>query len=166
MIVTEETTLTDVSEWTVRALQVFDVEGIVTFGDLIRKSEQELLRTPNFGRKTLNDVKAALARYGMHIGGYMSGPANADVARLDSQYAEIQKHIGQLREQIILLEKFLRDNVGLVDAHYQREIQRKVITDRVRGLDISAIASKHDLTSDQVKRICIIGADFIEQAVP
>ena len=37
-------------------------------GDLILKSESEMLRTPNFGRKSLNEIKEVLAQMGLHLG--------------------------------------------------------------------------------------------------
>ena len=35
---------------------------------LIQKSEGEMLRTPNFGRKSLNEIKEVLAEMGLHLG--------------------------------------------------------------------------------------------------
>jgi hypothetical protein len=43
-------------------------DNIIYVGDLLQKSETELLRTPNFGRKSLNEVKEALAPMGLHLG--------------------------------------------------------------------------------------------------
>ena len=37
-------------------------------GDLIQKTETEMLRTPNFGRKSLNEIKEVLAQMGLHLG--------------------------------------------------------------------------------------------------
>ena len=37
-------------------------------GDLIQKTEAEMLRTPNFGRKSLNEIKEVLASMGLHLG--------------------------------------------------------------------------------------------------
>ena len=39
-------------------------DNIVYIGDLIQKSEAEMLRTPNFGRKSLNEIKEVLAGNG------------------------------------------------------------------------------------------------------
>jgi DNA-directed RNA polymerase subunit alpha len=35
---------------------------------LVQKSEAEMLRTPNFGRKSLNEIKEILAQSGLHLG--------------------------------------------------------------------------------------------------
>lgn len=41
---------------------------IVYIGDLIQKTEREMLRMPNFGRKSLNEIKKVLAEVGLHFG--------------------------------------------------------------------------------------------------
>ena len=43
-------------------------ENIIYIGDLVQKSEQEMLRTPNFGRKSLNEIKEVLSTMGLHLG--------------------------------------------------------------------------------------------------
>ena len=37
-------------------------------GDLVQKTEPEMLRTPNFGRKSLNEIKEVLASMGLSLG--------------------------------------------------------------------------------------------------
>ena len=37
-------------------------------GDLVRKSENEMLRTPNFGRKSLNEIKEVLTQMDLRLG--------------------------------------------------------------------------------------------------
>jgi DNA-directed RNA polymerase subunit alpha len=44
------------------------LKNIVYIGDLIQKTEAEMLRTPNFGRKSLNEIKEVLASMGLHLG--------------------------------------------------------------------------------------------------
>lgn len=51
----------------VRCLNVFRSEGIKTVGDLVKKTKGELLRTPNFGRKSLNEVKKVLDKFGLRL---------------------------------------------------------------------------------------------------
>jgi DNA-directed RNA polymerase subunit alpha len=43
-------------------------DGIVYVSDLVRKTEAELLRMPNFGRNQLNEIKDALAQVGLRLG--------------------------------------------------------------------------------------------------
>jgi DNA-directed RNA polymerase subunit alpha len=43
-------------------------DNIVYLGDLVQKSESEMLKTPNFGRKSLNEIKELLAQMGLYLG--------------------------------------------------------------------------------------------------
>jgi DNA-directed RNA polymerase subunit alpha len=47
--------------------------NIVYIGDLVQKSESEMLRTPNFGRKSLNEIKEVLTVMGLHLGMQIEG---------------------------------------------------------------------------------------------
>ena len=42
-------------------------DEIITIGDLVKQTERELLRTPNFGRRGINEIKKALASVGRHL---------------------------------------------------------------------------------------------------
>ena len=58
----------DELELSVRSANCLKNDNIVYIGDLILKSESEMLRTPNFGRKSLNEIKEVLAQMGLHLG--------------------------------------------------------------------------------------------------
>ncbi len=58
----------DELELSVRSANCLKNDNIVYIGDLIQKSEAEMLRTPNFGRKSLNEIKEVLASMGLHLG--------------------------------------------------------------------------------------------------
>jgi DNA-directed RNA polymerase subunit alpha len=58
----------DELELSVRSANCLKNDNIVYIGDLIQKSEAEMLRTPNFGRKSLNEIKEVLAQMGLHLG--------------------------------------------------------------------------------------------------
>jgi len=58
----------DELELSVRSANCLKNDNIVYIGDLIQKSEAEMLRTPNFGRKSLNEIKEVLAGMGLHLG--------------------------------------------------------------------------------------------------
>ncbi len=58
----------DELELSVRSANCLKNDNIVYIGDLIQKSEGEMLRTPNFGRKSLNEIKEVLATMGLHLG--------------------------------------------------------------------------------------------------
>ncbi|MFL5029075.1 MAG: DNA-directed RNA polymerase subunit alpha C-terminal domain-containing protein, partial [Xanthobacteraceae bacterium] len=74
----------DELELSVRSANCLKNDNIVYIGDLIQKSEAEMLRTPNFGRKSLNEIKEVLASMGLHLGMEVPGwpPENIeDLAR-------------------------------------------------------------------------------------
>ncbi len=58
----------DELELSVRSANCLKNDNIVYIGDLIQKTEAEMLRTPNFGRKSLNEIKEVLANMGLHLG--------------------------------------------------------------------------------------------------
>lgn len=55
-------------ELTVRSANCLKAENIFYIGDLIQRSENELLKTPNLGRKSLNEIKDVLASKGLSLG--------------------------------------------------------------------------------------------------
>jgi DNA-directed RNA polymerase subunit alpha len=63
----------DELELSVRSANCLKNDNIVYIGDLVQKSEQEMLRTPNFGRKSLNEIKEVLASMGLSLGMAVSG---------------------------------------------------------------------------------------------
>ena len=58
----------DELELSVRSANCLKNDNIVYIGDLVQKSEAEMLRTPNFGRKSLNEIKEVLSTMGLHLG--------------------------------------------------------------------------------------------------
>ena len=58
----------DELELSVRSANCLKNDNIVYIGDLIQKTEAEMLRTPNFGRKSLNEIKEVLVQMGLHLG--------------------------------------------------------------------------------------------------
>ncbi len=58
----------DELELSVRSANCLKNDNIVYIGDLIQKTEGEMLRTPNFGRKSLNEIKEVLTGMGLHLG--------------------------------------------------------------------------------------------------
>ena len=80
----------DELELSVRSANCLKNDNIVYIGDLIQKSEGEMLRTPNFGRKSLNEIKEVLASMGLHLGMEVPDwpPENIDdlAKRYEDQY--------------------------------------------------------------------------------
>ena len=71
-------------ELSVRSANCLKNDNIVYIGDLVQKSESDMLRTPNFGRKSLNEIKEVLTAMGLHLGMQVEGwpPENIeDLAR-------------------------------------------------------------------------------------
>jgi DNA-directed RNA polymerase subunit alpha len=58
----------DELELSVRSANCLKNDNIIYIGDLVQKSEPEMLRTPNFGRKSLNEIKEVLATMGLRLG--------------------------------------------------------------------------------------------------
>jgi DNA-directed RNA polymerase subunit alpha len=80
----------DELELSVRSANCLKNDNIVYIGDLVQKSEAEMLRTPNFGRKSLNEIKEVLAHMGLHLGMEVPNwpPENIEelAKRLDEPY--------------------------------------------------------------------------------
>jgi DNA-directed RNA polymerase subunit alpha len=68
-------------ELTVRSANCLKAENIYFIGDLIQRSETELLRTPNLGRKSLNEIKDVLASRSLSLGMKLENWPPADLER-------------------------------------------------------------------------------------
>jgi len=58
----------DELELSVRSANCLKNDNIIYIGDLVQKSETDMLRTPNFGRKSLNEIKEVLGQMSLHLG--------------------------------------------------------------------------------------------------
>ncbi|HIF61370.1 MAG TPA: DNA-directed RNA polymerase subunit alpha [Candidatus Pelagibacter sp.] len=58
----------DELELSVRSMNCLKNDNIVYIGDLVQKTEPEMLRTPNFGRKSLNEIKEILSGMSLYLG--------------------------------------------------------------------------------------------------
>jgi len=76
-------------ELSVRSANCLKNDNIVYIGDLVQKSESDMLRTPNFGRKSLNEIKEVLQVMGLYLGMQVEGwpPENIEelAKKLDDQ---------------------------------------------------------------------------------
>ncbi|WP_310498151.1 DNA-directed RNA polymerase subunit alpha [Sandarakinorhabdus sp.] len=63
----------DELELSVRSANCLKNDNIIYIGDLVQKTESEMLRTPNFGRKSLNEIKEVLSHMGLRLGMEISG---------------------------------------------------------------------------------------------
>jgi DNA-directed RNA polymerase subunit alpha len=78
----------DELELSVRSANCLKNDNIVYIGDLIQKTEGEMLRTPNFGRKSLNEIKAVLAEMGLHLGMEVQGWPPENIEELAKRYED------------------------------------------------------------------------------
>ena len=74
----------DELELTVRSATCLKAENIFYIGDLIQRTENELLKTPNLGRKSLNEIKEVLASRGLTLGMKLEGwpPSGLEAKRI------------------------------------------------------------------------------------
>jgi DNA-directed RNA polymerase subunit alpha len=75
----------DELELSVRSANCLKNDNIIYIGDLVQKTEAEMLRTPNFGRKSLNEIKEVLSSMGLRLG--MDIPAGRREYRGNGQEA-------------------------------------------------------------------------------
>jgi DNA-directed RNA polymerase subunit alpha len=78
----------DELELSVRSANCLKNDNIVYIGDLVQKSEAEMLRTPNFGRKSLNEIKEVLAQMGLHLGMEVPGWPPENIEELAKRFEE------------------------------------------------------------------------------
>ncbi len=80
----------DELELSVRSANCLKNDNIIYIGDLVQKTEAEMLRTPNFGRKSLNEIKEVLTQMGLGLGMDISGwpPENIEelIKKLDEPF--------------------------------------------------------------------------------
>jgi hypothetical protein len=81
-------TMVDALELSIRSLNCLKNDNIIYVGDLIQKTEAEMLRTPNFGRKSLNEIKEMLAQMGLHLGMEVAGWPPEHIEELAHAYAQ------------------------------------------------------------------------------
>ena len=78
----------DELELSVRSANCLKNDNITYIGDLIQKTEGEMLRTPNFGRKSLNEIKEVLAQMGLHLGMEVTGWPPENIEDLAKRFEE------------------------------------------------------------------------------
>lgn len=78
----------DLDELSVRATNCLKNDNIVYVGDLVQKSEGEMLKTPNFGRKSLNEIKEKLSKIGLRFGMEVAGWPPENIEELARKYED------------------------------------------------------------------------------
>jgi DNA-directed RNA polymerase subunit alpha len=75
-------------ELSVRSQNCLQNDNIVYIGDLVIKTEAEMLRTANFGRKSLNEIKDILSKFGLKFGMEIAGWPPENVEELAKKYED------------------------------------------------------------------------------
>ncbi|MBP6819891.1 DNA-directed RNA polymerase subunit alpha [Ferrovibrio sp. MS7] len=78
----------DELELSVRSANCLKNDNIVYIGDLIQKTEAEMLRTPNFGRKSLNEIKEVLSQMGLHLGMHVPNWPPENIEEMAKKYQD------------------------------------------------------------------------------
>ena len=78
----------DELELSVRSANCLKNDNIVYIGDLVRKTEAEMLKTPNFGRKSLNEIKEVLTNMGLRFGMEIDGWPPENIEELAKKFED------------------------------------------------------------------------------
>ena len=79
----------DELELSVRSMNCLKNDNIIYIGDLVQKSEGEMLRTPNFGRKSLNEIKEVLTGMSLYLGMEIPNWPPDNIAEMSKKLEEI-----------------------------------------------------------------------------
>jgi DNA-directed RNA polymerase subunit alpha len=75
-------------ELSVRSMNCLKNDNIIYIGDLVQKTESEMLRTPNFGRKSLNEIKEVLSSMSLYLGMEIPNWPPDNISELSKQLEE------------------------------------------------------------------------------
>ena len=78
----------DELELSVRSMNCLKNDNIIYIGDLVQKTEPEMLRTPNFGRKSLNEIKEVLNSMSLYLGMEIPNWPPDDIVELSKRLEE------------------------------------------------------------------------------
>jgi len=78
----------DELELSVRSMNCLKNDNIIYIGDLVQKTESEMLRTPNFGRKSLNEIKEVLGVMSLYLGMEIPNWPPENIAELSQKLEE------------------------------------------------------------------------------
>ena len=78
----------DELELSVRSANCLKNDSLKYIGDLVKKTEAQMLRTPNFGRKSLNEIREVLATMGLSLGMDVPGFPPENITELAKKYSD------------------------------------------------------------------------------
>jgi Bacterial RNA polymerase, alpha chain C terminal domain len=76
-------------ELSVRSTNCLKNDGIIYVGDLVQQKEHEMLRRPNFGRKSMSEIKQMLAQMGLRLGMEVLGWRPENIEALAKHYKDL-----------------------------------------------------------------------------
>ena len=79
-------------ELSVRSMNCLKNDNIIYIGDLVQKTESEMLRTPNFGRKSLNEIKEVLSSMSLYLGMEIPNWPPDNIAELSKKLEENNRY--------------------------------------------------------------------------
>jgi hypothetical protein len=110
-------------ELSVRSSLCLKNDGIVYLGDLVQKTEAEMLRTPNFGRRSLNEIKEVLYQMGLHLGMEVPGwSASSEFLANKRRFDFLTSQVGEIcaklddpwNSRVVALEKASGGEHGII----------------------------------------------------
>ena len=81
----------DELEISVRSANCLKNDNIVYVGDLVQKTKFELLRTPNFGRKSVSEIEGVLAQMDLHLGMQLPGWPPENIEELAQRFEDLKQ---------------------------------------------------------------------------
>lgn len=81
-------------------------EPFIYIGDLVQKTEREMMNIPNFGRKSLNEIKEALTQMGLHLGMEIPGWPNIKDIR---KFERIKERFKFIEDKFLIKEQNAKD---------------------------------------------------------
>lgn len=114
-------------EWSIRTGNCLKNANIIYVGDLVQNTEYELLRLPNFGRKSLNETKEVLEGMGLHLGMLLHNWPPEHIVK-DKEFETIARKVASISQQKLganfaQLDDVLtiHQDVDLEDEHASRD---------------------------------------------
>ena len=124
-------------ELSVRSMNCLKNNNIIYIGDLVQKTEPEMLRTPNFGRQSLNEIKEVLKNEGIKLG--------VEIKETEIIYESDSVAISYLKKMLCESELSgdkIKDIIGLIQNN--QSTQEQLINDILLG-----ISAKERLEGDK-----------------
>jgi hypothetical protein len=111
---------------TTRAWNCLKSEDIYYLGDLVQKTEAELLKVPNLGKKSLKEIKEALGEHGLELGMYLEKwPPPPPSLPIEERLEILEKQVATLRLELTdafpLLTQTLEHSQKVLDAWKSEE---------------------------------------------